>query len=132
MSQLHVPSHLSEGARNWIDAIREDRDWTLSQWRLVQLAAEAWDRSQTARRTLAREGMTLVIWAHDESGERYATSAKAHPAVPIVRDNAQLFAKLLGQLGLDREVVPEAPAVPAPPMAGQTNIIDELAARRGS
>jgi P27 family predicted phage terminase small subunit len=62
--------------------------------RLLQAACEAWDLTQRARETLAREGATF----RDKHGQ-----PRAHPGAAIARDNRVLFARLLKELGLDGE-----------------------------
>lgn len=131
--QLHTPSHLSDGAKNWLADLRDVRTFTATEWRLVQLAAEAWDRAQNARRILGREGAVCRVPVTDKHGDviRYegepVIRLTAHPAVGIARDSTATFSKLVNQLGLDRA---SAPAEDEPVHPGQTNIVDELAQRR--
>jgi phage terminase small subunit len=62
--------------------------------RLLTLAAEAWDRSQEARKQVAAEGLTFE--------DRYG-SPHPHPAVNIERDARLSFARLMRELDLDAE-----------------------------
>jgi P27 family predicted phage terminase small subunit len=94
MPDLTVPSHLSTSSRSWLQGLLEEYDFTLSEWRLALLAAEAFDRAQTARRQLGREGLTI---------ESPRGDLKPHPATVIARDSAALYSKLVAQLGLDDE-----------------------------
>jgi hypothetical protein len=59
--------------------------------RLLQLAAEAWDRCQQARAAIAKEGMTVP------------SGGRAHPAIAIERDSRLAFARLIRELDLDAE-----------------------------
>ena len=61
---------------------------------LLQLACEAWDRSQQARKRLDQEGLTVP----GPEGE-----LKTHPAVAIERDARLAVARLVRELDLDTE-----------------------------
>lgn len=71
--------------------------------KLLRLACEAFDRCQTARAAIDREGITVA----SETG-----AIKAHPAVAIERDSRLAFARLLRELDLDT-AGPDAPRPPA-------------------
>jgi P27 family predicted phage terminase small subunit len=71
------PSHLSPSARQWWRATVDRNELEEHHLRLLQLVCEAWDRAQTAREQLQREGLTV---AGREGGIR------PHPAVAIERD----------------------------------------------
>lgn len=101
MTAHRVPSHLREGSQAWMTALRGERDFNATQWRLLTLTAEAYDRAQTARRTLDREGLTISTPILSKQGEVVGERIAAHPAAAIARDSAALFSKLTGQLGLD-------------------------------
>jgi len=72
------------------------REWGLEEHeqRLLTVAAEAWEREQTARVVLAQEGMTYI--------NRYGGPV-ARPEVGIARDAAVLFAKVMKDLDLREE-----------------------------
>jgi phage terminase small subunit len=57
----------------------------------LQLAGEAWDRSQQAREAIAKEGLTVP------------SGGRAHPAIAIERDSRLAFARLIRELDLDAE-----------------------------
>lgn len=69
--------------------------------RLLQLAAESWDRGQQAREALGKHGITFT----DRFGAPHA-----RPEVAIERDARIAFARLLRELALD--VDPPADARP--------------------
>ena len=73
--------------------------------RLLQAAAECWDRLQQARELLQRDG--LVIEGR-EGGMR------PHPAAAIERDSRIAFARLIRELDLDVEPPASARTAPAP------------------
>jgi P27 family predicted phage terminase small subunit len=89
-----IPQHLSAWGKKWIAGLLGDAGDALTEtdFRLLILAAEASDRSTTARRQLGREGITYT--------DRFG-SPKPHPAVSIDRDARAAFARLVAQLGLD-------------------------------
>lgn len=105
-----IPGSLSEGSQTWLQGLRDDREFSSTEWRLALLAAEAYDRAQTARRLLAREGLTFEVTRWQGSAEKGAlvTTVTAHPACNIARDNVATFSKLVAQLGLDVPAVAEA------------------------
>jgi phage terminase small subunit len=66
--------------------------------RLLQLACEAWDRTQEARAILADQGLMTE--------DRYG-KPKLHPAAGLERDSRLAFARLVRELDLDGEPPPE-------------------------
>lgn len=109
MAEHRTPSHLSEGSQTWLAGLRDSTDeegqplrrFTATEWRILLLAAEAWDRAQTARRTMTREGLTVTAPILSKKGEVVGERITAHPAAGIARDNSTLFSRLVAQLGLD-------------------------------
>ena len=89
-----APQHLWPRTRRWWRLIV--REWGLEEHeqRLLTVAAEAWEREQTARAVLAQEGMTYI--------NRYGGPV-ARPEVGIARDAAVLFAKVMKDLDLREE-----------------------------
>lgn len=65
--------------------------------RLLQLACEAFDQSQTCREILAKEG----LFVRTKSG-----IPRTHPAVGVQRDCRIMFARLIKDLALDSEPDP--------------------------
>ena len=68
--------------------------------RLLTLAAETWDRAQSARAVIAKRGP----FYDDRFG-----APKAHPAVAVERDAKVLFARLLRELRLDLDAPESRP-----------------------
>jgi hypothetical protein len=73
--------------------------------RLLQAAAECWDRLQQARELLSRDGLVI---AGREGGMR------PHPAAAIERDCRIAFARLIRELDLDVEPPASNRTAPAP------------------
>ena len=92
--RVGAPEHLREATREWFVAVLRDYDLEPHHVRLLTLAAEAWDRAQEARETLAAEGSYFV--------DRFG-APRAHPAVAVERDSRVAFARLLRELDLDGE-----------------------------
>lgn len=89
-----VPDHLSATARAWVQSILETAgaDASESERLLLVKAAEAFDRSETARRRIERDGIVI----EDRFGQK-----RPHPAVKIEQDSRSAFARICAQLGLD-------------------------------
>jgi P27 family predicted phage terminase small subunit len=94
MTMPQPPSHLSPSAAKWWSSAVEAYELHEHHLRLLQLACEAWDRSQEARALLDEEGLTV----RTETGGR-----KAHPAVAIERDARLAVARFIRELDLDVE-----------------------------
>jgi P27 family predicted phage terminase small subunit len=60
--------------------------------RILQLAAETWDMSQSAREVLARDGLTVPT---KDGG------CKAHPLLTVATSARMQFASFIAQLDLD-------------------------------
>ena len=71
--------------------------------RLLQLAAEAWDRCQEARALIAREGLTT----RTRDG-----GMKLHPAVRVEQAAQIAYARLLRELDLDIDLPAEGKRPP--------------------
>ena len=90
------PAHLSPAAQDWWRAVLKDFAPEGHHLRILQLAAEAWDRTQSARESLEANGLVYI--------DRF-DQPKPRPEAAIARDNSALFARLLRELGLD--IVPK-------------------------
>jgi P27 family predicted phage terminase small subunit len=100
------PDHLSPSARQWWETVVASYVLEPHHLKLLQLAAESWDRCQAARAQIDREGLTV---AGREGGLR------PHPAVAIERDSRLGFARLIRELDLDTEP-PASDRVGPPPI----------------
>ena len=89
-----APAHLSDSTRDWWRSVVREYQLEPHHMRLLQAAAECWDRLQQARELLQRDG--LVIEGR-EGGMR------PHPAAAIERDSRIAFARLIRELDLDVE-----------------------------
>jgi phage terminase small subunit len=96
------PRHLSDESRVWFGRITSDFELEPHHLKLLQAAAECWDRACEARDILKRDGL---VWT-DRHG-----SLKPHPMCAVERDNKTLFARLVRELALDVSE-PEAPRPP--------------------
>jgi P27 family predicted phage terminase small subunit len=85
------PAHLSEVSQQWWRAIVADYELAPHHLRLLEAAADAWERMTLAREVLRNEGLMVA----SEHGPR------KHPAVAIEHDAAIRFARLLRELDLD-------------------------------
>lgn len=99
------PSHLSEEACEWWRSVVSDYDLEAHHLRLLQAAAESWDRMQQARQALADHGSLTFT---DSSG-----NLKAHPAEAIERNARTGFARLVRELDLDAGAPSERGRPPA-------------------
>ncbi len=86
------PRHLSAASKRWFRSVV--REWQLSDTdvKVLTAAAEALDRAEAARRTLAAEGS----YYRDDRGIIHS-----HPAVGVESAAKKLAAKLINDLRLD-------------------------------
>jgi phage terminase small subunit len=100
-----APAHLSDEVTAWWHSVVKDYELEPHHLRLLQSAAEAWDRMQQARQALADHGKLTFVSA---SGD-----LKTHPAVAIERDARVAFARLVRELDLDAGAPAERSRPPA-------------------
>ncbi len=100
-----APAHLSDDAASWWQSVVRDYELEPHHLRLLQSAAEAWDRMQAARAAIAEHGGLTFV---DSSG-----NLKAHPCVAIERDARVAFARLVRELDLDAGAPAERSRPPA-------------------
>ena len=93
-----VPVGLSDPAAAFWKSVTTNFELEDHHLQILQCACRALDRAAEAAALCNGEG----IVTHDRWGQ-----AKVHPAVLVERDNRALFAKLLRELGLDRELPDE-------------------------
>ncbi|WP_394889548.1 P27 family phage terminase small subunit [Mesorhizobium sp. AaZ16] len=103
-----APEHLTAATRAWWEHVVSEYDLEQHHLRLLQAAAESWDRLQQARAALATHGLTF----NDSKGD-----PKTRPEVAIERDSRIAFARLIRELDLDTE----APAGSGRPPALRSN-----------
>lgn len=89
--------HLAPTTLRWIEYVQAHWDLDEHHERLLQLAAEAWDRAQQSRRALDLHGLTYV--------DRFG-APRTRPEVAVERDSRLAFARLLKDLDLDQEPAP--------------------------
>jgi len=87
------PAHLSDDASAWWRDVVRDFDLEGHHLRLLQSAAEAWDRQQQARQALADHGSLTYVRANGDLG--------THPAIAVERDARLAVARLIRELDLD-------------------------------
>lgn len=87
-----APRHLRAATRRWFEHVASTWELESHHLRLLQLAAEAWDRGQQARALIASEGLTK---------QTRDGGAKLHPAVRVEAGAQIAFARLLRELDLD-------------------------------
>lgn len=97
-SSPRAPSHLTAPTKAWWRQVAAEYDLEAHHLRLLTLACEAWDRAAQAREILAESGPVI----DDRFGQ-----PKAHPAVAIERDARIAFARLVRELDLDGEPLPD-------------------------
>ena len=88
------PDHLSADTRKFWSEVVEGFALESHHVRLLLASCEAWDRAETARRTVKREGMFY--------SDRFG-SPRVHPGVDTERKSRDQFRLLLRELGLDVE-----------------------------
>src|SRR6185503_5661730 len=87
-----LPRHLKVSTRRWAEDILATYELEGHHFRLLVLAAEAWDRGQAARARIARLGMTYQ--------DRFK-QPRLRPEVNVERDSRVAFARLVRELALD-------------------------------
>jgi phage terminase small subunit len=87
-----APEHLRAQTREWFEFVLATYALEPHHFRLLQMAAESWDRGEQAREALAKSGLTYV----DRHGVPHPM-----PEVAIERDSRLAFARLLRELDLD-------------------------------
>jgi phage terminase small subunit len=90
------PAHLSSSAADWWRTTTETYVLHEHHLRLLQLACEAWDRAQEARKVLEDEGLTVP----GQKGPR------PHPCIAIEHAARLTVARLVRELDLDTEPPP--------------------------
>jgi len=103
------PGHLSKEARILWKALHTE--WVISEPGSVAIlvsALESYDRSQAARKILARDGLSIT--------DRF-DQVRVHPLCAVVRDAESAFRAALRQLGVDKAPDENPPRRPGRPTA---------------
>jgi hypothetical protein len=99
------PKYLKTESRDWINYVLSQYDIDQHHFRLLVLAAEAWETGQAARAEIAKHSAVYV--------DRFGAPRK-RPEVSIQAEARIAFARLLRELDLD--VDPPASASRPPPL----------------
>ena len=87
MTPTHkAPKHLRAATRKWFESVVSDYDLEPHHVRLLQLAAEAWDRCQEAREAIKEYGMTF---------ENKYSETKIRLEAVVEKDSRIAFARLV-------------------------------------
>ena len=93
MKTISAPAHLSKESKQiWKEILAEYSIDDAAGLRILRVALEAFDRAQSARETISRDGMTVIDKAEQ---------IKPHPLLPIERDSRAAFLAGLKALNLD-------------------------------
>ena len=96
---VRAPKHLRAATRKWFESVLNDYELEAHHIRLLQLAAEAWDRCQEAREAIKKHGLTF----ENKYGE-----TKIRPEVMVEKDSRIAFARLVRELALSEEEAPDS------------------------
>ena len=102
------PSYLKAATRDWFQHVLAEYSLEQHHFRLLVLAAEAWDRGQEARQAIKRNGITYV--------DRFGAPRK-RPEISVEAESRIAFARILRELDLDVD----PPATTSRPPALQSN-----------
>jgi P27 family predicted phage terminase small subunit len=93
-----APPHLKAATRRWWGEVTSSYELEPHHLKLLQVAAEAWDRLQEAREVLRKDGIVVA--------DRYG-SPKNHPALSTERDSRIGFVRAVRELDLEGEQLPD-------------------------
>jgi phage terminase small subunit len=97
---MRPPMSLRRETRRWFKSVTDRYELQDHHFRLLLLAAQAWDEGAAAGEALAEHGLTYL--------DRFETP-RARPEVAIRRDARIAFARMLRELGIDDAQPPSAP-----------------------
>ncbi|MGV8057876.1 MAG: hypothetical protein AB2L12_07645 [Smithellaceae bacterium] len=99
-----APKHLSKEAKEiWKELIDEYSIADAAGLRILRVSLESFDRAQSARVAIDKDGMTVI----DKAGQ-----VKSHPLLPIERDSRAAFLAGMKALNLDLEPLRDKPGRP--------------------
>jgi P27 family predicted phage terminase small subunit len=90
--RIHAPSHLRPETRAWYRSVVAEYELQSHHLRILQLCAEAWDRSREARALLEKDGLVCT----NKYGE-----TRPHPGIQIEKDSRSAFLRGVRELALD-------------------------------
>lgn len=105
---LTPPRHLSKQMRSWVLSVLDRYEIEPQHFKILVLAAEAWDRCENARAVLSKQGVSY----RDRFG-----APRARPEVAVERDSRIAFVRCLRELALENETPTDKPLRVAPSIA---------------
>ncbi len=97
------PQHLKPATRRWWSSVVRDYELEPHHTRILQLAGEAWDRCEQARKAIDEHGLTFI--------DRFGCP-RTRPEAAVERDSRIAFARLIRELDLDVEPPVETKRAP--------------------
>jgi phage terminase small subunit len=85
------PEHLAIPTQQWWTSVVREYQLEQHHLRLLQLAADAWDRAQQAREAIREHGLTYET----------PNGPRARPEVGVERDSRIGFSRMLREIDLD-------------------------------
>jgi len=110
------PTHLSIAMRKWVSSIVDRYEIEQHHFKVLVLAAEAWDRCSAARSVILKKGISYL--------DRFG-APRARPEVGVERDSRIAFVRCLRELALEVEVPEEKPrprVAPRIPRKGENDV----------
>jgi phage terminase small subunit len=102
MAEVKAPRHLSAASRRWYCQVAAEFVLESHHLKVLQAAAESWDRMEQARKEIAVRGLLI--------DDRFGVP-RANPAVNIERDSRTAFLRAVRELDLELEPPKELPRV---------------------
>jgi P27 family predicted phage terminase small subunit len=93
-----APEHLTDESASWWDTIASRYHLSEVDYRLLRLACEAWDGAQASREAVAEDGAAIR--------DRF-DQVKTNPLLIEERQQRDSFARLVREMGLDGDAVPD-------------------------
>ena len=90
----NIPKHFSEEAASLWESILTEYDLDASERAILKVGVEAYDRCQSCREQIAKEGFTIT----DPSGR-----VRAHPALLAEKQAASVYLQAFRLLGLGED-----------------------------
>ena len=103
-----IPKHLKADTKKWVESVLGTHEIEDHHFKLLTLAAEAWDRATQAREAISKHGITY--------NDRFGAPRK-RPEVSVEENARTAFSRLVRELDLDCGT----PSAPPRPPAIQSN-----------